>query len=252
MSDVLKKLDDAIPEQAISSREAWKNGPVLSYLSGAYVIARLNKVLGQGNWSYRIDSLTKVFEGTVKQGYKDEDVFATSYIAQIELTAKLGSKEELESFRRPPGEVYFAEVGYGDGTDKKNPGKAHELAVKEAVTDGLKRAAKNLGMSFGLELYFKEGAYRGEETSTESKTEEKLVSEAPKKSTEASSKVPESKILRKQIKEAFGVLQAQKKISKEDFVTNYLEGKKTEDLTDSQFSATLTKIKEAFPELGLN
>ena len=50
----------------------------------------------------------------------------------------------------------FSDVGYGDGSDAKNAGKAHELAAKESVTDGLKRAAKNLGMSMGLALYSKE------------------------------------------------------------------------------------------------
>jgi recombination DNA repair RAD52 pathway protein len=49
----------------------------------------------------------------------------------------------------------YGDVGYGDGSDKTNPGKAHELAAKEAVTDALKRCAKNLGMSMGLALYDK-------------------------------------------------------------------------------------------------
>lgn len=118
MKTIIEQLDEQIPESAVETRE--QSGKKLSYLSGQYVINRLNKVLGQGNWEYQIYELNKVFEGTIAQ-YSGE-AFTTSYIAQVQLRADINGKE-----------VRFVEVGYGDGADKKSAGKAHELATKEAV-----------------------------------------------------------------------------------------------------------------------
>lgn len=143
---IVAELDSKIPRDVISQRDAG-NGRSLSYLEGHYVIDRLNKVLGVGKWAYGAE-LTKVFEGTVKDKF-DKDVFTTSYIAKVRMVVTIGSETKEVT-------TEFVDVGYGDGSDKKNPGKAHELAVKEAVTDGIKRCAKNLGMSMGLALYSKD------------------------------------------------------------------------------------------------
>src|ERR1700722_7790641 len=123
-------LNQNIPAEVVEEREAWRGGPKLSYLSGAYVINRLNEVLGQGNWGYSIKALNKVHEGTIEQ--TAGSVFTVSYITTLGFYAMIDGKG-----------ASFDEVGYGDGTDKKSQGKAHELATKESVTDALKRAAKN-------------------------------------------------------------------------------------------------------------
>lgn len=132
---ITSELDAKIPRDAVSLRESGF-GKKLSYLEGHYVINRLNQVLGQGNWGYEIKSLNLVHS-------TEETVH---YISQISFYAILGDRAPLQ----------FTDVGYGDGKDRNNIGKAHELATKEAVTDGLKRCAKNLGMSMGLALYNKE------------------------------------------------------------------------------------------------
>lgn len=137
---IVAELDSKIPRDVISQRDAG-NGRSLSYLEGHYVIDRLNKVLGVGKWAYGAE-LTKVFEGEAN------GKFATSYIAKVRMVVTIGASEKEVT-------TEFIDVGYGDGFDKANPGKAHELAVKEAVTDGIKRCAKNLGMSMGLALYDK-------------------------------------------------------------------------------------------------
>jgi DNA repair and recombination protein RAD52 len=138
MSDLISKLNEKMPSSAIQSRQAG-GGRSLSYVSGHYVYSKLNEVLGQGNWYYQINNLQMVHSGL---DAKDRTV--TSYIAIVKSVFQLGDKI-----------VYFDEVGYGDGIDA-SPGKSHELATKEAVTDAVKRAAKNLGPSFGLALYDKE------------------------------------------------------------------------------------------------
>jgi DNA repair and recombination protein RAD52 len=136
--NIVQELDSKIPRDVISTREGG-GGRKLSYLEGHYVIDRLNKVIGIGNWAYTSDVI-KVFEG------EQNGKFSTSYIGKVRLVCTLPGGVQTE----------FTDVGYGDGTDPRSPGKAHELAVKEAVTDALKRCAKNLGMSMGLALYSKE------------------------------------------------------------------------------------------------
>lgn len=137
-----KELDSKIPRDVISERDGG-GGRKLSYLEGWYVIDRLNKVLGHGNWSYN-SYVEKVHEGTIKDRY-DNTVHTVHYSARVTLSTVSVSGCETS----------YTDYGYGDGTDKVNPGKAHELAIKESITDGLKRCAKNLGMSMGLALYDK-------------------------------------------------------------------------------------------------
>lgn len=143
IEQIRKELDENIPRDVISERPGGSGGKKLSYLEGWYVIDRLNQIFGQGNWSYRTEALTKTFEGQVNgKNY-------VSYIATVSLTTLIPNAPIVE----------FTDVGFGDGTDANNPGKCHELAVKEAVTDAIKRCAKSLGRSMGLALYDKSQEY---------------------------------------------------------------------------------------------
>ncbi len=277
-SELQNTLNSNIPEQFVEQREAWKNGPKLSYLSGAYVINRLNEVLGQGNWGYQIKSMIKVHEGVIQQSGVES--FTTSYVTTISFGANIDGKI-----------ASFEDVGYGDGTDKKSAGKAHELAVKEAVTDGIKRCAKNLGISMGLGLYFKSGEYVDEEVVVKpAKAVTQAPAAAPKQEVKApaqataktatdsvadssnpSAKPSDTKIPRQTLKSYFSVLRAKNAINQLDFAVNYLgsdKGKaekldavnlgkavdlKIESLTESEISATLGKVRADFKQqLGLN
>lgn len=64
-------------------------------------------------------------------------------------------------------------------------------------------------------------------------------------------KAKDPKILRKQIKSAYDVLKAQKKITNENFVIDYLKGKKLADLKDSEVLDVIDKLKINFKELSL-
>lgn len=139
---VVQELDAKIPQDAVSLREGG-GGKKLSYLAGHYVIDRMNKVFGHGNWSYD-SNVTLLHSGTVKGNYGE--THTVHYSARILLVVKYPNGEQAS----------YVDYGYGDGSDKNNVGKAHELAIKESITDGLKRCAKNLGMSMGLALYSKE------------------------------------------------------------------------------------------------
>ncbi len=121
-------LNEKIPRDVVSIRDGG-GGRRLSYLEGHYVIDRLNKVFGAMGWSKEITDV-RLLEGS-----------KPSYLVKVRLTALV---EGLASVK----EAY----GYGSDKSGLNP---HELAIKEAVTDALKVAAKDLGMSMGLALYDK-------------------------------------------------------------------------------------------------
>lgn len=166
--EVVSQLDADLPRSAVQTREGG-NGMKLSYVSGYYVVDRLNKVIGIGNYAYTHD-LTLLPDATGKQTDKyGKERYTAAYLAKVRLMVKFPNGETTE----------FTDVGYGDGKDA-NAGKAHESASKEAVTDGLKRCAKNLGMSMGLALYDK---------AQENVADEEAEAPAPKAQKQASAPV---------------------------------------------------------------
>lgn len=98
-----------------------------SYIEGWHAIAEANRIFGHDGWSYRVDRLEKTGE--------------TGYMALVTVEA---------------GGVSRQDIGHGQG-HQKNQGDATESAIKEAVTDGLKRALRTFGNPFGLALYDKSG-----------------------------------------------------------------------------------------------
>jgi len=235
-----EKLDENIPSEVVATRE--QAGRSLSYLETWYVIDRLNQILGQGNWAYDTVKLEKVFEGEIEQ-YSGK-AFTTSYIATVSLSGFVDGKP----FR-------FTDVGYGDGTDKKSPGKAHELATKEAVSDAVKRCAKNLGSSTGLALYDKTQS-RVTKVSQGTDTKQGRTVEPSNAGSTTETKKPGiqigSKTAKDLITNAFKVLEATGKVTKEAFKTNYLESKGISTVEPSKLPGIYEKMKKDFPILTGN
>ncbi len=150
IEQIKAELDAKIPTSAISERIGG-GGKRLSYLEGHYVIDRMNQIFGHGNWEYRTLELTKVVEKEVTNG-RGQTGLGVAYLAEVEVNVyargEHGNRLTLASFN---------DVGAGKGTDFGMGLEAHESAVKEAVTDGVKRCCKNLGQSMGLALYDKSG-----------------------------------------------------------------------------------------------
>lgn len=153
--EMIAKLNAKIPRSVVREREG-SGGKSFSYLEGHYVIDQMNQIFGQGNWAYMTEEIRCVHTGTVEGKYGPSHT--AHYIAKVRV--------EVPAL----GHAIFVDVGYGDGSDKQNPGKAHELAAKEAVTDALKRSCKSLGMALGLALYDKE------QTNVAEADEEKVAS----------------------------------------------------------------------------
>jgi recombination DNA repair RAD52 pathway protein len=166
-----QELDQKIPRSAVDERQAG-GGRTLSYLQGHYVIDRLNKVLGHLNWDKEITELREIPGGKLPM-----------YLAKVRLTVRYVHPET------GPTAVTKEGYGYGSGKSDNHP---HELAVKEAVTDALKVAAKDLGMSMGLALYSKdqENVSDEEETKPEPQSTPKATREAAPRAESGSKPAP--------------------------------------------------------------
>lgn len=114
-------------------------GPKGDYLEGWHVINEANRIFGFDGWSYTHE-LKQVSKETNAKGNIE-----IGYICNCTVTV---------------GDIIRQDVGYGSGAAKKE-GDAHEGAVKEAVTDALKRCLRTFGNPFGLALYDKAQANVG-------------------------------------------------------------------------------------------
>lgn len=100
------------------------------YVDALHVIREANRIFGHDGWSYDVKSL----EMTNSDGGR------IGYLAIVAVTVD---------------GVTRTDVGHGQGF-QKNVGDAHDSAVKEAVTDALKRGLRTFGNTFGLALYEKD------------------------------------------------------------------------------------------------
>lgn len=138
-------LDESISKEVISKR-AGGNGAQLDYLETWYVIDRLNQVFGNLGWHMETMFIQQVTgpgsASGVLPGHEKDKV---SYVCKVRVTANCH-----------PFNIVHEGIGYGSDKGLMNP---HELAIKEAESDALKRAAMKFGRSMGLALYDKTQEY---------------------------------------------------------------------------------------------
>jgi DNA repair and recombination protein RAD52 len=139
----LNKLRSKLSSDLVKTRS--QAGQTLSYLEGYTAIEHANDIFGFGMWSGEVVSLTQTEAGTVEKNGKTQ--YRASYICvyRAQVKSPLGDDQ-----------VVFSDVGYGSGTSYSSLGDAIESAVKEAVTDAMKRTLRNFGNQFGLALYDKD------------------------------------------------------------------------------------------------
>jgi DNA recombination protein Rad52 len=150
-------LSAPLDPSRVSKREGG-GGRKLSYLEGHDVIRTANRIFGLGEWGYRTMELRCV--GSEEAERNGKVGARVGYTAKVEVWVN-GSDGNTAAV--------FSDVGYGDAVDYNSTITPHELASKEAVTDGVKRCLKNFGDQFGLALYEKgapehEGVKRDELT----------------------------------------------------------------------------------------
>lgn len=118
-------------------------GPKGDYIEGWHAMAEANRIFGFGGWSYIVTECTCVFQGAREIGQAKKPGFGVTYTSKVRVT--IGDVG---------GDVVREDFGAGHGYDV-DCGLAHESAIKEAVTDALKRALRSFGNPFGLALYDK-------------------------------------------------------------------------------------------------
>lgn len=135
-------------DMSVTKQREGFNKKTLNYLDGKYVIQTLNRLFGYGNWGYEATLITDMA--------LDPDVqIPVAVSANVSLWVLF-----------PNGRTAtFADTGFQENPKpsywdnekklriyKDRTWSGYEMARKGAVTDGLKRAAANLGDQFGLSL----------------------------------------------------------------------------------------------------
>lgn len=137
MSSLTQLLNDPLDASVVKRRE--QSGIMLDYVESWYVIGQLNEVFGFDGWDRETTSVKCIQEDT-----NDKGTPRVAYTAQCVLTVRFAVGQVVKRYG----------TGFGNGFDK-DPGKAHESAIKEAESDAMKRAAMTFGNRFGLALYDK-------------------------------------------------------------------------------------------------
>lgn len=134
-TELAKKLDPA------NVKPAKQFGPKGDYIEGWHAMAEANRIFGFGGWSYTLMDCKVVMERARKIGKapNEKDGWGVTYAATVRVMVD---------------GVIRDDVGAGHGYDV-DLGLAHESAIKEAVTDALKRGLRSFGNPFGLALYDK-------------------------------------------------------------------------------------------------
>lgn len=154
--DIDKRLKEKLPKEHVLEREAYKNGPKLSYLPAHYVINQANEIFGFGMWGTEIIHMqqldkTEYQKAPYNAGEKPKDMIAFAYMCRMKLTVRAGEHSNS-----------YEDVGFGSGVANASAAGIHsalELAIKEASTDALKRCMRLYGNQFGLSLYDKSDDY---------------------------------------------------------------------------------------------
>ena len=132
----VKALETKLNGKHVKTRDV--RGKTLSYVEGWHVIAEANRVFGFDAWDRETLEARCVWEGASK-GLRN-----CSYVARVRVRVRAGKTVVIREGS-----------GFGNGRGS-SAGEAHEVAIKEAETDAMKRALSTFGNPFGLALYDKQ------------------------------------------------------------------------------------------------
>lgn len=133
----IDRLSEKLDASKVKQREG-AFGKSLDYLETWYVIQQANEIFGFDGWSFETVKLEHI--GTINGVDKNNKPrFTTAYRAVTRVSI---------------GSIIRDGSGFGNGLGKDEL-ESHELALKEAESDALKRAFMKFGNQFGLALYDK-------------------------------------------------------------------------------------------------
>lgn len=120
----------------------------MSHLEAWDVRRQLIRIFGFDGFTVETLSLDLVHEhGEQRKKKNSNDVYTAwtiVYRAQVRLTVKTTDGQTIATFE---------DAAAGDAVNQPSVGDAHDLAMKTALSQALKRCAVNLGDQFGLSLY---------------------------------------------------------------------------------------------------
>lgn len=111
-----------------------KAGKEFAYVEAYELRAHMNRIFGFAEWSEDVLAMELVFEDKGEKGW------VVCYRAGLRLTV---------------GQATYTEWATGDAQNFPSRADAHDMAVKTAQSQALKRCCANLGDQFGLGLYNK-------------------------------------------------------------------------------------------------
>lgn len=124
-----------------------KDNKGMSYVEGYEIQAHLNRLFGFEGWDKEILRLDLLLDDSKPDPDKNNRLgWYVTYLCQIRLTVRSVYGHLVK---------IVEEAGTGSATNQPIHADAHDLALKSAITDALKRCAKDLGDQFGLGLYNK-------------------------------------------------------------------------------------------------
>lgn len=112
-----------------------------SHLEAWDIRRHLIRVFGFDGYDIETRSLTQVREIETKKG--EQSRWTVVYRAEVRLYIKVNGQVV----------AFFDGAAAGDATNQPSLGDAHDMAIKTAESQALKRCAINLGDQFGLSLY---------------------------------------------------------------------------------------------------
>ena len=144
--DIQKKINEEVKQKHLKMRDGGGNKK-LSYVENGYVQTRLDEVFGAENWDYEITQHPKiVLEDTTESKYNGQPRILHVFVAtaSVRLTVRF----------RVGDQVYTKVVEDSGACDANDQRKAEaiQMALKGAITDAKKRAATDIGNTFGRSL----------------------------------------------------------------------------------------------------
>jgi len=134
--EVVAALRQPLDPALVATRKGGA-GLTLSYLEGHTVIDEANAIFGFGGWGFELLGEPAFHHYGESENQRGEQVLIAGYTAVVRVT------------------VVGAPVRTDVGFSPLHGAKAdhHDMAIKGAVTDGLKRALRSFGDRFGNGLY---------------------------------------------------------------------------------------------------
>lgn len=140
-----KLLEGINPDRVKQRSQA---GKALSYLEAWDVKAQLIRIFGFGGFSTEVTNSHLVFEEKAI-GKTGSELWSVAWAVTLRLTVY---GLDLGDLSTPWNAPSYSETAVGSAALPQR-GDAHDMAVKTAESDALKRCAINLGDQFGLSLY---------------------------------------------------------------------------------------------------